>query len=181
MKVKSESEVAQLCPTLSDLMDCSPPGSSMHWIFQAKVLEWGAIASPQGSLGEGISGMRLLIFRKSWSTGTIGNFHQWFQLSPAPKWVVFRKIPWSCWQKLAYSSYQGLSNYAAQENNSGFYFSFVFEISREWSSLFSSHLITLVAWIPGIVASGFPIPLIPRRVVKEKMVLSCRKQFGIHR
>ena len=44
MKVKSESEVAQLCPTLSDLMDCSPPGSSTHGIFQARVLEWGAIA-----------------------------------------------------------------------------------------------------------------------------------------
>ena len=44
MKVKSESEVAQLCPTLRDPMDCSPPGSSIHGIFQAKVLEWGAIA-----------------------------------------------------------------------------------------------------------------------------------------
>jgi len=44
MKVKSESEVAQWCPTLSDPMDCSPPGSSTHGIFQAKVLEWGAIA-----------------------------------------------------------------------------------------------------------------------------------------
>jgi len=44
MKVKSESEVAQLCPTLSDPMDCSPPGSSIHEIFQARVLEWGAIA-----------------------------------------------------------------------------------------------------------------------------------------
>ena len=44
MKVKSESEVAQLCPTLSDLMDCSLPGSSVHGIFQARVLEWGAIA-----------------------------------------------------------------------------------------------------------------------------------------
>ena len=44
MKVKSESEVAQSCPTLSDLMDCSPPGSSAHGIFQARVLEWGAIA-----------------------------------------------------------------------------------------------------------------------------------------
>ena len=44
MKVKSESEVAQLCPTLSDPMDCSPPGSSVHVIFQARVLEWGAIA-----------------------------------------------------------------------------------------------------------------------------------------
>ena len=44
MKVKSESEVPQLCPTLSDPMDCSLPGSSVHGIFQARVLEWGAIA-----------------------------------------------------------------------------------------------------------------------------------------
>ena len=44
MKVKSESEVTQLCPTLSDPMDYSSPGSSIHGIFQAKVLEWGAIA-----------------------------------------------------------------------------------------------------------------------------------------
>ena len=44
MKVKSESEVAQLCQTLSDPMDCSLPGSSIHGISQARVLEWGAIA-----------------------------------------------------------------------------------------------------------------------------------------
>ena len=44
MKVKSESKVAQSCPTLCDPMDCSPPGSSGHGIFQARVLEWGAIA-----------------------------------------------------------------------------------------------------------------------------------------
>ena len=44
MKVKSESEVAQLCPTLSDPMNCSLPGSSVQGIFQARVLEWGAIA-----------------------------------------------------------------------------------------------------------------------------------------
>ena len=44
MKVKSESEVAQSCPTLRDHMDCSLPGSSVHGIFQARVLEWGAIA-----------------------------------------------------------------------------------------------------------------------------------------
>ena len=44
MKVKSESEVARSCLTLSDLMDCSLPGSSVHGIFQARVLEWGAIA-----------------------------------------------------------------------------------------------------------------------------------------
>ena len=44
MKVKSESEVAQLCRTPSDPMDCSPPGSSTHGIFQARALGWGAIA-----------------------------------------------------------------------------------------------------------------------------------------
>ena len=44
MKVKSESEVAQSSPTLSDPMDCSPPGSSVHGICQARVLEWGATA-----------------------------------------------------------------------------------------------------------------------------------------
>ena len=44
MKMKSESEVAQSCPTLSDSMGCSLPGSSVHGIFQAKVLEWVAIA-----------------------------------------------------------------------------------------------------------------------------------------
>ena len=44
MKVKSESEVTESCPTLSDPMDCSLPGFSIHGIFQARVLEWGAIA-----------------------------------------------------------------------------------------------------------------------------------------
>ena len=44
MKVKSESEVAQSCPIHHDPMDYSPPGSSAHGIFQARVLEWGAIA-----------------------------------------------------------------------------------------------------------------------------------------
>ena len=44
MKVKRESEVTQLCLALSDPMDCSLPGSSVHGILQAKVLEWGAIA-----------------------------------------------------------------------------------------------------------------------------------------
>ena len=44
MKVKSESEIAQSCPTLRDPIDCSLPGSSVHGIFQARILEWGAIA-----------------------------------------------------------------------------------------------------------------------------------------
>ena len=50
MKVKSESEVVQSCLTLRYPMDCSPPGSSVHGIFQARVLEWGAIAFSLGSL-----------------------------------------------------------------------------------------------------------------------------------
>ena len=50
MKVKSESEVAQSCPTPSDPMDCSLPGSSVHGIFQARVLEWGVIAFSDYSL-----------------------------------------------------------------------------------------------------------------------------------
>ena len=50
MKVKSESEVAQSCLTLSYPMDCSLPGSSVHGIFQARVLEWGAITFSLNSI-----------------------------------------------------------------------------------------------------------------------------------
>ena len=50
MKMKSESEVTQSCPTLSDPMDCSLPGSSIHGIFQARVLEWGAVISTTAHL-----------------------------------------------------------------------------------------------------------------------------------
>ena len=50
MKVKSQSEVTQSCLTLSDPMDCSLPGSSIHGIFQARVLEWGAIAFSKGHI-----------------------------------------------------------------------------------------------------------------------------------
>ena len=59
MKVKSESEVAQSCPTHSDTMDCSPLGSSVHGIFQAKVLELGATAF-LGKLRE------LMMDRETW-------------------------------------------------------------------------------------------------------------------
>ena len=58
MKVKSESEVAQSCPTLSNPMDCSLPGSSIHWICQARVLEWGAVAF--SSTAAAVSKMTLL-------------------------------------------------------------------------------------------------------------------------
>ena len=58
-KVKSESEFTQSCPTLCDPMDCSPPGSSVHGIFQARVLEWGAIAFS-----------KLTVNRPLWSEGS---------------------------------------------------------------------------------------------------------------
>ena len=65
MKVKSESEVAQSCPTLSDPMDCSLPGSSAHGIFQARVLEWGAITFSKISLD-----LFYLIVHLNWLIGT---------------------------------------------------------------------------------------------------------------
>ena len=60
MKVKSESEAAQSCLTLSNPMDCSPPGSSVHGIFQARVLEWGATVASK-CLSESKSGMSLTL------------------------------------------------------------------------------------------------------------------------
>ena len=76
MKVKSQSEVAPSCLTLSNPMDCSLPGSSVHGIFQARVLEWGAIA---------FSNMYTLLYRKQiinkgllYSTG---NQTQYFLMS----------------------------------------------------------------------------------------------------
>ena len=59
MKVKIESEVAQLCPTLQDPMDCSLPTSSVHGIFQARVLEWGAIAFSVKQTNEGYNQVQI--------------------------------------------------------------------------------------------------------------------------
>ena len=56
MKVKSESEVTQSCLILCDPMDCSLPGSSVHGIFQARVLEWGAIAFSVEEVGWQVNG-----------------------------------------------------------------------------------------------------------------------------
>ena len=70
MKVKSESEVAQSCMTLCDPMDCSLPGSSVHEIFQARVLEWGAIAFSYGS-------PRKLIYRLRLHNTGSGDYRMW--------------------------------------------------------------------------------------------------------
>ena len=61
MKVKSQSEVTQSCPTLSDPMDCSPPGSSVHGIFQASVLKWVAIAFSSDSFYLALNNAELFI------------------------------------------------------------------------------------------------------------------------
>ena len=66
-KVKRESEVAQSCLTLSDSMDCSPRGSSVHGIFQARVLEWGAIAFSRKTAYLHIK--RLLTYKKATGKG----------------------------------------------------------------------------------------------------------------
>ena len=72
MKVKSESEVAQLHPTLSDPMDCSPPGSSIHGILQARVLEWSAIVLVPNRMDEKIQILRLLQTNWMRSSGGVG-------------------------------------------------------------------------------------------------------------
>ena len=63
MKVKRKSEVAQSCLTLSDPMDCSPPGSSVHGIFQARLLEWAAIAFSNRT-----PNIHIYIYIKIWDT-----------------------------------------------------------------------------------------------------------------
>ena len=79
MKVKSESEVAQLCPTLSDPMDWSLPGFSIHGIFQARVLEWGAIAFSDDSPRHYIKKQESYIAHKGLSIQSYGfsNNHVW--------------------------------------------------------------------------------------------------------
>ena len=74
MKVKSESEVAQPCPTLCNPMDCSLPGSSVHGIFQARVLEWNAIAFSlfrlvSGNLGRWVWAGTLRVYKVFIKTG----------------------------------------------------------------------------------------------------------------
>ena len=74
MKVKSQSEVAQSCLTLSDLMDCSLLGSSVHGIFQARVLEWGAIAF--SDLGH-MTYLKRVHHLGFMETEEMGNIFQW--------------------------------------------------------------------------------------------------------
>ena len=67
MKVKRESKVAQSCLTLCDPLDCSLPGSSIHGIFQARVLEWGAIAFSARLVSSPLNGSSSPALEKLWS------------------------------------------------------------------------------------------------------------------
>ena len=78
MKVKSESEVTQSCPTASDPMDCSLKGSSVHGIFQARVLEWGAIAFSEFS-SSCIQGLKYLHLPPHSSQFLLHNHHYHFR------------------------------------------------------------------------------------------------------
>jgi len=77
--MKSESEVTQSCPTLSDPMDCSPPGSAIHGIFQARVLEWGAIAFSNDQPRQHIKKQRHYFAKKGPSSQSYGfsSSHVW--------------------------------------------------------------------------------------------------------
>ena len=97
MKVKSESEVAPSCPTLPDPMDCSLPGSSVHGIFQARVLEWGAIAFSDLTDGKE---EQILCLQLGMSDGTKTILQSRFWLhTPYIPWIllpVLGIIGWVC-------------------------------------------------------------------------------------
>ena len=82
MKVKSESEVAQSCPTLSDPTDCSLPGSSAHGIFQARVLEWAAIAFSRVSS----------LFSIKWGSECQGVKGSFSSMPPHPNFLWLTKV-----------------------------------------------------------------------------------------
>ena len=86
MKVKSEREVAQSCLTLSDPMDCGPPGSSVHGIFQASVLKWGATAFSALPSSVFISnGTTQSLYEMSWNQLE----HPWVMRESFRQWVNF--------------------------------------------------------------------------------------------
>ena len=96
-KVKSESEVVQSCPTLCNPMDCSPPGSSVHGIFQARVLEWGAI-----TFSVSFSGIPLRSLQFSSQTWNIDS-KQWVSLTFPPVNEFLLWHPIGVWSLLAHS------------------------------------------------------------------------------
>ena len=109
MKVKSESEVSQSCPSLSDPMDCSLPGSSVHGIFQARVVEWGAIREPKLSFISSVVEAHSIRsrFQQGWFHSEISSLSCRGPSSPS----VFS---WSfLWSFLIVSSYKDTSHAAS--------------------------------------------------------------------
>ena len=87
MKVKNEREVAQLSPTLCDPMDCSPPGSSVHGVFQARALAWGAIAfSDLTAVGKLKSGWESVAWKPLSHEGTYNTSRSIPACSPSAPW-----------------------------------------------------------------------------------------------
>ena len=86
MKVKCESEVAQSCPTLSNPMDRSLPGSSVHGIFQARVLEWGAIAFSASNEYSGLISFKIDWFDLLAIQGTLKSLLQHHNLKASIFW-----------------------------------------------------------------------------------------------
>ena len=104
MKVRSESEVTQSCPTLSDPMDCSLPGSSVHGIFQARVLEWGAIAFSDDQPRQHIKKQRHEFANKGLSSQSYGfsSGHVWMYklgIKKGEHWRIDAFELW-CWRRL---------------------------------------------------------------------------------
>ena len=110
MKVKSESEVAQSCPTLSNPMDCSLPGSSIHGIFQARVLEWGAIAFSKLHI----------YFKLKKKTKTKHNQGSWgifHRILAVGFWYLPHPILRECWAIPSYDLYEKMSLVAHSVKN----------------------------------------------------------------
>ena len=95
IKVKSESEVAQSCPTLSNPMDCSLPGSSVHGIFQARVLEWIAIAFSGGQ----ICFSRIWLFVTSWAVARQAPLSMGILQAKILEWVAMPSSRGSSWPR----------------------------------------------------------------------------------
>ena len=96
-KVKSESQAAQLCPTLSDPMDCSLPGPSIHGMFQARVLEWVATAFSNDQPKQHIKKQRPCFADKGLSSQSYGfaSSHVWiWDLDHKESWALLR-VPWT--------------------------------------------------------------------------------------
>jgi len=160
-KVKSESEVAQLCPTLSDPMEYSLPGSSVHGIFQARVLEWGAIAFSDSPFYLHNSPKKRSFFRIS--TAGFMHFYGASLLSSSNQscdqqdlWLVLSNSAWNA-DSFCVWFYQYLSVL-------GSYLLFLFSAPSHTDSLHSHVFWEWICWI-------YMFILLPRNNLKLLVIL----------